>query len=156
MIKRTLYFGNPAYLNLSDAQLKVRLPEVEKNEGFTEQFKKDAVASIPIEDIGLVVLDHKQITITQGLIEALLANNAALVTCDSTHPPTGLLLNLCSNTLQNERFRAQLDASEPLKKQLWAQTIVQKIRNQQVLLESLGISSDYLIPLQKKYKEWRQ
>lgn len=152
MIKRTLYFGNPAYLNLSDAQLKVRLPEVEKNEGFTEQFKKDAVASIPIEDIGLVVLDHKQITITQGLIEALLANNAALVTCDSTHHPTGLLLNLCSNTLQNERFRAQLDASEPLKKQLWAQTIVQKIRNQQVLLESLGISSDYLIPLQKNIK----
>ena len=63
MIKRTLYFGNPAYLNLSNAQLKVRLPEVEKNESLPDNFKKEAVASIPIEDVGIVVLDHKQITI---------------------------------------------------------------------------------------------
>lgn len=152
MIKRTLYFGNPAYLNLSNGQLIVRLPEVEKNDSLPEFFKKEATAKIPVEDIGIIVLDNKQVTITHGLLEALLANNAAVVSCDSTHHPTGLLLTLCSNTLQNERFRAQLDASEPLKKQLWQQTIFQKIKNQYSLLESIGINASYLVPLYKNVK----
>jgi CRISPR-associated protein Cas1 len=102
MIKRTLYFGNPAYLNLGDAQLKVRLPEVEKNEILPENFKKESVASIPIEDIGIVILDHKQITITQALMEALLSNNVALITCNNSHHPIGLTLPLSSNTIQTK------------------------------------------------------
>ena len=152
MIKRTLYFGNPSYLSLTNAQLVLRLPEVEKNDTVPEHFKKEASASIPIEDIGIVVLDHKQITITQALIEALLDNNAALITCDSTHHPTGLMLPLCGNTIQNERFRAQLDATEPLKKQLWAQTISQKIKNQSAMFGSKNIDNSYFIPLYRNVK----
>ena len=115
MIKRTLYFGNPSYLSLSNSQLLVRLPEVEKNDTLPESFKKEAVARIPVEDIGIVVLDHQQVTITQALIEALMANNTVLLTCDKMHQPTGLLMPLSGNAIQNERFRAQLDATEPLK-----------------------------------------
>lgn len=152
MIKRTLYFGNPSYLSLTNAQLTLRLPEVEKNDTLPERFKKEASASVPIEDIGMVVLDHKQITITQALIEALLGNNVALITCDSTHHPTGLMLPLCGNTIQTERFRAQLDATEPLKKQLWAQTISQKIKNQAALFSNKNIDNSYLIPLYKNVK----
>jgi CRISPR-associated protein Cas1 len=152
MIKRTLYFGNPTYLNLGDAQLKVRLPEVEKNETLSDQFKKEAIASIPIEDIGIVILDHKQITITQALIEALLNNNVALVTCNCTHHPVGLTLPLSSNTIQNERYRSQLDASEPLKKQLWAQTVEQKISNQKQVLQQYDLPFDYLKPIIKNIK----
>lgn len=152
MIKRTLYFGNPSYLNLSNAQLVLRLLEVEKNETLPEHFKKEVSVSIPVEDIGIVVLDHKQITITQALIEALLENNVALITCDATHHPTGLMLPLCGNTIQNERFRAQLDATEPLKKQLWAQTVVQKIRNQAAVLEKKKIDHNFLIPLYRNVK----
>ena len=152
MIKRTLYFGNPSYLSLSNAQLVLRLPEVEKNDTLPEHFKKEASASIPVEDIGIVVLDHKQITITHGLIEALLENNTALITCDSTHHPTGLMLPLCGNTIQNERFRSQLEASEPLKKQLWAQTISQKIKNQAALFAGKNIDNGYLIPLYRNVK----
>lgn len=152
MIKRTLYFGNPSYLSLTNAQLVLRLPEVEKNDTVPEHFKKEASASIPIEDIGIVLLDHKQITITQALIEALLDNNVALITCDSTHHPTGLMLPLCGNTIQNERFRAQLDATEPLKKQLWAQTISQKIKNQAAMFGSKNIDNNYLIPLYRNVK----
>lgn len=152
MIKRTLYFGNPAYLGMKNAQLVVRLPEVEKNDTLTETFKKEATANIPIEDIGIVILDHKQITVTQALIEALLDNNVVLITCNSTHHPTGLMMPLSGNTIQNERFRAQLDASEPLKKQLWAQTVTQKIKNQCAVLRSMGIDHTYLIPLYKNVK----
>ena len=135
MIKRTLCFSNPAYLSLRNEQLVVKLPQVEKNNDLPDTFKADAIKTIPIEDIGVVVLDNKQITITQGLMAALLENNCAVITCDNSHLPVGLTLPLCGNTTQNERFRCQLDASLPLKKQLWQQTIHAKIGNQAATLE---------------------
>lgn len=139
MIKRTLYFGNPSYLSLRNGQLVLRLPEVANNETLPDAFKREVERTIPIEDIGVVVLDHSQITITQGLLEALLENNCAIITCDKNRLPVGLMLPLCGNTTQNERFRYQLTASQPLKKQLWQQTVQQKIANQAAVLESRGI-----------------
>ena len=136
MIKKTLYFGNPAYLSLRNAQLVIKLPEVEKNASLPETMKRQSEITRPIEDIGVVVLDNKQITITSGAIEALLENNCALITCDSKSMPVGLMLPLYGNTTQNERFRKQLDASLPLKKQLWQQTIQSKINNQAAVLTS--------------------
>ena len=72
MIKKTLYFGNPAYLSLRMGQLVIKLPEVEKATSLPESMKVQSVVTRPIEDIGIVVLDNKQITITQGLLEALI------------------------------------------------------------------------------------
>lgn len=134
MIKKTLCFNNPAYLSLRDAQLVIKLPEVEKADILSEDFKKVNEITRPIEDIGVVVLSHKQITITSGALEALLENNCAVITCDSKSMPVGLLLSLVGNTTQNERFRDQLNASQPLRKQLWQQTIQYKIRNQATIL----------------------
>ncbi len=131
MIKKTLYFGNPIYLSLRNAQLVLRKPDADKLE---ESFKQDAERTIPIEDIGVVVLDNRRITITTGAMEALLGNNCAIITCDSTNLPVGLMLPLSGNTTQSERFRNQIDASLPLKKQLWQQTIRQKILNQATVL----------------------
>jgi CRISP-associated protein Cas1 len=88
MIKRTLHFGNPAYLSLSNEQMLIKLPEVETNKELHENFKKESVLSIPIEDIGIVILDHSRITITQALIGKLLNNNAALISCNAHHLPT--------------------------------------------------------------------
>lgn len=139
MIKRTLYFGNPAYLSLRHGQLVLRLPEVSKNDTLPDSFKREAERTIPVEDIGVVVLDHSQITVTQGLLEALLENNCAVITCDKNRLPVGLMLPLCGNTTQTERFRYQLMVSQPLKKQLWQQTVQQKIANQAALLEERGI-----------------
>lgn len=135
MIKKTLYFGNPAYLSLRDAQLVIKLPEVVKNDTLPERFKQKAEVTKPIEDIGVVVLDNKQITVTSGLLEALLENNCAIVTCDSKSMPVGLMLPLYGNTTQNERFRHQLSASLPLMKQLWQQTVKVKIENQATVLK---------------------
>ena len=130
MIKRTLYFGNPAYLSLRNSQLVINLPEAN---GMDDRTGNN---TIPIEDIGIILLDHKQITITQGLLEALLSNNAAVITCDSSRMPVGLLLPLSGNTTQSERFQAQIDASLPLRKQLWQQTIQAKIGNQAYVLNT--------------------
>lgn len=142
MIKKTLYFGNPAYLSLQNNQLVIKLPEVERNASLPDSFKKQTVVTKPIEDIGLVVLDNNQITLTSGVLEALLENNCSIITCDSKSMPVGLMLPLYGNTVQNERFREQLSASLPLKKQLWQQTIKAKIENQSaVLINCLGEES---------------
>ena len=140
MIKRTLYFGNPAYLKTVTEQMVITLPE----SGETKQ--------VPIEDIGLLILDHQQITITQALIAKLLENNVALITCNHTHHPTGLLLNLDGHTLQSQRFQAQLEATQPLKKQLWQQTIIAKIENQRALLQQEGAEYKMLNTYAKNVK----
>ena len=134
MIKKTLCFSNPIYLSLRNAQLVLHLPEVESNKTLPEAIKREAERTIPIEDIGVVVLDNKRITITSGVMEALLENNCAVITCNQKSMPVGLLLPLCGNATQNERFRSQIDASLPLRKQLWQQTIKQKILNQEYVL----------------------
>lgn len=136
MIKKTLYFGNPAYLSLRMGQMVIKLPEVESNELLPEIMKKQAEITKPVEDIGVVVLDNRRITITQGLLEALLENNCAVITCDSHSLPVGLMLPLYGNSTQNERFRYQLEASQPLRKQLWQQTIKAKIENQAAVLSA--------------------
>ncbi len=130
MIKRTLYFGNPAYLSTVNEQLVVEFPMPKG----ADEITKPKPSTAPIEDIGVLILDNQQITITQALMAKLLANNTALITCDYTHHPTGLFLNLDGHTLQSRIFQAQLEASEPLKKQLWQQTVAAKIQNQAAML----------------------
>lgn len=132
MIKKTLCFSNPAYLSLKMNQLMIRIPNTLDIYG---KKSNELDTSISIEDIGIVVLDNKQITITQGVIEKLLANNCALITCDDSHLPVGMMLPLSGNTTQNERFRNQIESSLPLKKQLWQQTIQAKIFNQAKVLK---------------------
>ncbi|MCB8963760.1 MAG: type II CRISPR-associated endonuclease Cas1 [Bacteroidales bacterium] len=134
MIKRTLYFGNPTYLKAKDQQMVVEYP------GGDSETK-----SVPIEDIGVVVLDSPQITITHVLLNKLLANNTAIITTDERHMPSGLLYPLESNTLQSERFAVQLTASVPLKKQLWQQTVQAKIQNQAFLLKSVGVDIEPML-----------
>lgn len=140
MIKRTLYFGNPAYLSLKSRQLVIRKPQANDLPPLDFDNPKeytDAIKTIPIEDIGLVVLDCQQIIVSSALLTALLDNNCAVVSCDQKHLPTGLLLTLYGNTVQTERHHQQLDASLPLKKQLWQQTIQAKIKNQAAVLKTI-------------------
>lgn len=130
MIKRTLYFGSGAYLNVKDKQLVVQLVEDKTNTKKT----------MPIEDIGVVILDNPQITITQRVLVQLLENNVAVITCNQFHHPIGLQLCLDSNTIQSERFQTQINASESLRKNLWQQTIVSKIYNQAMVLKEFDVS----------------
>ncbi len=135
MIKRTLYFSHPAYLSLKDNQMVVKLPEVENCKDFSPELKESYIRTIPIEDIGMIVVDNKRVTFTSGLTAALLENNSSIVVCDNKSLPTGLMMPLSGNSIQSERFRDQLNASVPLKKQLWQQTMMQKIANQKAVLQ---------------------
>ena len=136
MIKRTLYFGNPAYLHLRQSQLVVEYPEPE---GKTTR-------TVPVEDIGIIVIDHQQVTLTHAVVNAVIENNAAILWCDEKHLPNGLVLPMSANHTYTEKLRHQLSASAPLKKQLWKQTIQAKIRNQAAVLRSNDMNH---VPLER-------
>src|ERR1017187_3293868 len=120
MIRRTLYFGNPAYLSTKDNQLVIE-------RRLTEEDEQDEITMVPIEDIGAVMLDHHTITITQPLLRDLLKANVSVISCDEHHMPVGLFLPLAGSGVQPERFKYQLRATKPMRKNLWAQTIEFKV-----------------------------
>ncbi|MEX0967013.1 MAG: type II CRISPR-associated endonuclease Cas1 [Bacteroidia bacterium] len=126
MIKRTIYFSNPARLSIKLDQLLVQ----NKETGEERQ--------VPVEDIGFVILDHPQLTYTHAVLQKLSANNCSVMVCDDKHLPAALIHPFQGNTIQNQVYRNQLEASMPLQKQLWQQTIKAKITNQALLLERLG------------------
>ncbi|MBI3511300.1 MAG: type II CRISPR-associated endonuclease Cas1 [Bacteroidetes bacterium] len=126
MLKRTLFFSNPFHLNIRLAQLEI-----------TDK-KSGEIKTAPIEDLGFVVLDNREITITQSVFSMLAENNVAVIICDEKHHPASMMFHLDTNIVQNEKFRAQISASEPMKKQLWQQTVKTKIRNQAALLKHIG------------------
>lgn len=135
MLKRTLFFSTPFYLSLRNNQLIMQTREA-----------PDMQKSIPIEDIGVVVLEHQQTSVTLPLLNALSDNNAAVIFCGDNRMPNAMLMNLDSNKTQGESYRAQVEASEPLKKGLWRQIVEAKIRNQAALLRKLGRDGDKLKP----------
>lgn len=127
MITRSIYIGNPAYLKLKDSQMKVICPETKELKG-----------SVPVEDLGLLMLDHFQITISHQLIQKMMGNNVVVISCDAHHLPHGMMLPMYGHTEHSDRVKHQLNASEPLKKQLWKQTVTDKIENQTEVLKQLG------------------
>lgn len=168
MIKRTLYFGNPLYLSFKDEQLVIEHrnfdpaiildensftvhtgeKEIEKEDKYLKRkFQKEA---IPVEDIGIIILDHHGVSTSQYLISKLLENNVAVIFCNDKHHPTGLLLNLDGNHVQSEKFKAQINSSIPLRKNLWQQTVSSKIHNQASLLREFGITTGNMINWEKQ------
>lgn len=140
MIKRTLYFGNPAYLSIKHSQLVISKPDT------------DAQHTVPIEDIGIVLLDHAQITITHEVIRQLQDNKAAIISCNKNHMPQGLMLPIEGNYTQSAIQKEQIQASQSLKKNLWQQTITAKIRNQKQVLERYGKDAKRLSVLEHRVK----
>jgi CRISP-associated protein Cas1 len=145
MIKRTICIENACFLKYSNQQMVVSYNHIK---GMENQPDK----SVPIEDLGMLILEHQQISLTHYLLDKLVSANVAVVTCNDTHHPTGLLMPLESNTLQSERFRAQIEASEPLKKQLWQQTVKAKINNQAAVLKKWEGKSHFLSNLASNVK----
>ncbi|HPH91308.1 MAG TPA: type II CRISPR-associated endonuclease Cas1 [Ferruginibacter sp.] len=128
MIKRTICIENPCFLKFRNEQMVVSYSHIKGLEEIPDK-------TVPIEDLGMLVLEHQQISLTHYLLDKLVSNNVAVITCNDSHHPTGLFMPLESNTLQSERFRAQIEATEPLKKQLWQQTVKAKIYNQAAVLK---------------------
>jgi len=126
MLKRTIFFSNPCRLTVRNRQLVAEMTETKEEK------------SVPVEDLGFVVLEHQQISVSLPLMDEMIRNNVAVVLCNGAHYPSSMLLNLDGHHIQQELFRHQIDAALPLKKNLWKQTVEAKIRNQAGLLKKLG------------------
>lgn len=141
MITRSIYIGNSAYLKLKDEQMYILDPSTKELKG-----------RVPVEDLGLLMLDHFQITISHQLIQKMMGNNVVIISCDAHHLPHGIMLPLYGHSTYSERVKEQLEVSEPLKKQLWKQTVECKIENQKEVLIRLGNYFEPLIEYQKNVK----
>ena len=133
MLKRTLVFSNPMTLSLKNSQLVL----VYKDD-------PDNKVTIPIEDIGVVIIEHQQVSITIPLMNALVEGNVQVVMCNNRGMPSAMLQSFEGNNLQGENLRNQMGAGEVLKKQLWKQIVEAKIRNQAALLNKVGQEGDRL------------
>ena len=123
MLKKTILLENKASLTTKNQQLVIKTEARE--------------STIPIEDIGFLVIDNPEIYLSITAMNLLIENNSSVIICNTNHLPNGMFLNLNSHHIQQEIFKNQIDASIPLKKQLWQQTIVEKITNQGILLEKI-------------------
>ena len=141
MLKRTLAFTRPYHLSLKNRQMLIRDKE---DSGFS--------TSVPVEDIGYVILENQETSITLPLLNALADNNAAVIVCSDKFMPNAMLMNLDANSTQGETFRAQMSAKEPLKKNIWKQIVEAKIRNQASLLNKLGKDVNSLKPCYQNVK----
>lgn len=141
MLKRTLAFTKPYHLSLKNQQMIIMAKE-----------DSGSCSSVPVEDIGFVILENQEISITLPLLNALADNNAAVILCSDKHMPNAMFMNLDSNSTQGESFRAQLSAAEPLKKHIWKQIVEAKIKNQASLLRKLDKDGDSLKPYYQNVK----
>ena len=123
MLKKSILLENKASLTTKNLQLVVKTDTKE--------------STIPIEDIGYIVIDNPEIYLSIPALNLLIDNNTAVIICNTNHLPNGMFLNLNSHHIQQEIFKNQINATVPLKKQLWQQTIVEKIKNQGILLEKI-------------------
>ncbi|MDN3708010.1 type II CRISPR-associated endonuclease Cas1 [Myroides ceti] len=134
MLKRSIYIGNPAYLKLKDQQLKIEDPVTKEIKG-----------SVAVEDMGFLILDHAQITLSHPVILSLQQQNVAIISCDDSHLPLGLMLPLTGHVEHSERLKHQINCSEPLRKQLWKQTVEAKIFQQKELLRKLNLPYNIMV-----------
>ena len=123
MLKRSILIENKSKITCKNQQLVI-----------SNDYRE---GTIPIEDIGHLVIDNRETYISIPALNQLIENNCTVILCNENHMPNGLFLNLNSHHIQHEIFKQQIQASEPLKKRLWQQTIQEKIKNQGILLETL-------------------
>ena len=128
MLKKSILLENKASISTKNLQLVIK-SEIRES-------------SIPIEDIGFIVIDNPEIYLSIPAMNLLIENNTSVIICNTNHLPNGMFLNLNSHHIQQEIFKNQINASVPLKKQLWQQTIVEKITNQGILLQKITSKSN--------------
>lgn len=135
MLKRTLVFTNPFRLSLKNAQMVIASKEM-----------PDEMRTVPIEDVGMVIIENQQVSATMPLLNELVDAGVAVVLCDKKGMPHAMLQNMDGHNLQGEYLRNQIEVGEVLRKQLWKQVVEQKIRNQAALLQKLHGKGDMLKP----------
>ena len=160
MIKRTIYLAQPAYMHVRNKQLLIEFlssseQNVNENESvkISHPYQKNGEnTSIPIEDIGIMFLDHPRIVLSQTVLKGLMDENAVLVNCNDRHLPTGLMIPMVGHSMLSEVYNNQVSASHQLKGNLWKQIVSSKIFNQAMVLKKFQKPFQTLIRYAKSVK----
>lgn len=131
MPKQTLVFESASELSIKNGLLSI------VREGEDEVLRS-------FEDIQTILIDHHSVSLTIPLLNRLSENQISVVFCNEKHYPQSMLMDLEANSLQTKYFRKQVEASLPLKKQIWKQVVEAKIKNQSELLNGLFQCGDVL------------
>ena len=124
MSYKCIIFSNPCKLYVKNFQL---VYESEKEEN----------VNIPLEDIGTIILENQQISVTNYLLSMCSEYNITVFTCDKKHKPVGILLPFYQHSRNTKIALSQIKMKEPLKKQIWQKIIKQKIKNQSNVIKIL-------------------
>ena len=126
MIKRIIDISDQAYLHLKNQQLLI-------------DKQGETVGQIPIEDLGVLILQHPAIVLTQQVIIHCQKNKVVIIFCDEKHLPYSVILPIAeSHTLHNKILKEQTAVTEPMRKRLWQQIVQKKITEQAKTLSLLG------------------
>jgi CRISPR-associated protein Cas1 len=129
MIKRTIEISeNPAHLSVKDGQLLIRAEHENSDTGANTASNERR--TVPLEDLGLVMVDQRGTTFSLSALAGIAEHGAALCVCSSNHLPIGLLLPLADRHETVWRIKDQFAASVPTKKRLWRQIVRAKILGQ--------------------------
>lgn len=140
MIKRIIDISKQAYVHMRHKQLLI-------------ERENKVITSIPIEDLGVVILQHPAIVISQALIIACQQNNVVLLFCDARHLPYSVILPICdANSLHTRILQKQINVSKPTRKRLWKQVVQHKIAEQALTLKLLNKNSRPIEQHVKKVK----
>ncbi len=122
---RSVVIANPARLRLDRAQLVI------ERDGQPH-------ATLPVEDVAVLVVEAQQVSLTAPLLCALAANESVVLFCDARHTPQAASLPICGHHRMLKVQRLQLESSLPLRKRCWQAVVQRKIRNQALALEYSG------------------
>ena len=140
MLGKTIEIATPGTrLSVKHQQLVIQRPESE-------------AASVPLEDIGLLILDNTQCSLTQSVLTGVLEAGAVIMASDKSHLPLGLMLPLNRYHGVAARQIAQAEANLPLKKRLWQQLVKNKISGQARVLKYFHQSDSGLTILASKVR----
>jgi CRISPR-associated protein Cas1 len=140
MLKKTVEFSTPGTrLSVALKQLVIERPDHPK-------------AALPIEDLGVVIVDDARATYTQAVFIELLEAGATVMVTGRNHLPAGMMLPIDAHHIQTERHRAQVEASEPTKKRIWQSLVAAKIALQGEVLNHFTGADGGLGPMSKRVR----
>lgn len=140
MIRRTVEFSTPGTrLSVAHRQLVVERPDLPK-------------VTLPIEDLGVVIVDDVRATYTQAVFIALLEAGTTVVVTGRDHLPAGMMLPLDSHHVQTQRHRAQIEAGTPIRKRAWQAIVRAKIEQQATVLAHFTGGHGGLAPMARRVR----
>jgi CRISP-associated protein Cas1 len=140
MLRKTIEIATPGTrLSVVHRQLMIERPETR-------------TATVPIEDVGVLMIDDRRASYTQAVLVKLIEAGATIVVCGANHLPAGMMLPIDAHHALTERHLAQVEASAPARKQIWRALVGAKLTQQGHALDAFGQTPNGLGEMAKRVR----